>query len=127
MKLQARLVEAEGTVEQMNAKLAQIEKARIKLQADMEEMASQLDQATLLNHSMEKKAKQFDKIVCEWKGKVDSLSMDLDCAQKECRNVSSELYRVKNAYEECIHQLDELRKENKALSNEIKDIMDQIS
>merc|ERR1712226_959105 len=76
---------------------------------------------------MEKKAKQFDKIICEWKGKVDGLAMDLDCAQKECRNVSSELYRVKNAYEECIHQLDELRKENKALSNEIKDIMDQIS
>jgi chromosome segregation ATPase len=76
---------------------------------------------------MEKKARQFDKIICEWKGKVDSLSMDLDCAQKECRNVSSELYRVKNAYEECILQLDEVRKENKSLSNEIKDIMDQIS
>merc|ERR1739844_134880 len=127
MKLQARLVEAEGTVEQMNAKLAQIEKARIKLQADMEEMAGQLDQATLLNHSMEKKAKQFDKIVCEWKGKVDSLSMDLDISQKECRNSSSELFRVKNAYEESVIQLDEVRKENKALSDEIRDIMDQIS
>merc|ERR1712087_745553 len=34
---------------------------------------------------------------------------------------------VKNAYEEAIFQLDEVRKENKTLSNEIKDIMDQIS
>merc|ERR1719189_1286827 len=40
---------------------------------------------------------------------------------------SSELFRVKNAYEEAILQLDEVRKENKTLSNEIKDIMDQIS
>jgi len=55
------------------------------------------------------------------------LSMDLDVAQKDCRNASSELFRVKSAYEESILQLDEVRKENKVLSNEIKDIMDQIS
>merc|ERR1712181_130439 len=60
------------------------------------------------------------------KQKVDSLGMDLDCAQKETRNISSELFRVKNAYDEAILQLEEVRKENKVLSNEIKDIMDQI-
>merc|ERR1711950_66880 len=38
-----------------------------------------------------------------------------------------ELFRVKSAYEESVLQLDEVRKENKGLSNEIKDIMDQIS
>jgi len=76
---------------------------------------------------MEKKSRQFEKIVQEWKGKVDALSMDLDVSQKECRNASSELFRVKSAYEESVIQLDELRRENKSLSNEIKDIMDQIS
>merc|ERR1711862_914920 len=63
----------------------------------------------------------------EWKRKVDGLAMDLDVAQKECRNSSSELFRVKSAYEESVAQLDEVRRENKSLSNEIKDIMDQIS
>merc|ERR1712061_716959 len=85
------------------------------------------DQAHILNSSMEKKARRFDKIVKEWKGKADGLSMDLDVAQKESRNASSELFRVKSAYEESVLQLDEVRKENKGLSNEIKDIMDQIS
>merc|ERR1739846_173910 len=98
-----------------------------KVQADIDDMAAQADQAQLLNASMEKKAKHFDKIVGEWKLKVDSTSMDLDTAQKECRNASSELFRIKSAYEESILQLDEVRKENKVLSNEIKDIMDQIS
>merc|ERR1712038_197501 len=127
MKLQARLTEASGTLEQMNAKLGQLEKAKAKLQAEIDAMAAQTDQAHILNSSMEKKAKQFDKIVGEWKMKVDGLGMDLDVAQKECRNASSELFRVKSAYEESILQLDEVRKENKVLSNEIKDIMDQIS
>merc|ERR1712014_210686 len=76
---------------------------------------------------MEKKAKQFDKIVGEWKQKVDSSALDLDVAQKECRNASSELFRIKSAYEESVLQLEEVRRENKTLSNEIKDIMDQIS
>merc|ERR1719458_1116736 len=74
-----------------------------------------------------KKAMQFDRIVGEWKSKVDSIGMDLDSAQKETRNASSELFRVKSAYEEAVLQLDEVRRENKNLSNEIKDIMDQIS
>merc|ERR1711944_129521 len=116
-----------GTIEQLNAKFMQLEKAKLKLQAEIDQMAAQADQANILNSSMEKKAKQFDRIVVEWKRKVDSMGMDLDVAQKECRNASSELFRVKSAYEESVLQLDEVRKENKGLSNEIKDIMDQIS
>merc|ERR1739836_367231 len=111
----------------MGAKVAQIEKAKAKLQQDIDEMAAQADQAHILNASMEKKAKQFDRIVNEWKFKVDSLGMDLDVSQKETRNASSELFRIKSAYEESVAQLDEVRRENKCLSNEIKDIMDQIS
>merc|ERR1712062_340474 len=81
--------------------------------ADLDAMAAQLDQAQILNSSMEKKAKQFDRIVGEWKQKVDSIGMDLDNAQKETRNASSELFRVKSAYEESVLQLDEVRRENK--------------
>merc|ERR1712214_192030 len=127
LKMQARLSEAEATAEQLNAKLAQVERTRSKLQGELDSMSQQLDQAQILNSSMEKKAKQFDRIVGEWKQKVDSIGMDLDNAQKETRNASSELFRVKSAYEESVLQLDEVRRENKTLSNEIKDIMDQIS
>merc|ERR1712227_565350 len=88
------------TIEQLNLKAAQVDKAKAKVAADIDDMAAQADQAQLLNASMEKKAKQFDKLVGEWKLKAESTSMDLDTAQKECRNASSELFRVKSAYEE---------------------------
>merc|ERR1711881_313437 len=127
MKLQARLTEAESTIENLNGKLTQIDRAKLKLGAQIEEMTVNLDQAQILNNQMEKKARQFDKIVGEWRRKVDGLAMDLDVAQKECRNASSDLFRVKAAYEEAVAQLEEVRRENKSLSNEIKDIMDQIS
>merc|ERR1719159_1879501 len=127
LKMQARLSEAEATADQLNAKLSQVDRAKGKLQGELEAQAQALDQAQILNLAMEKKAKQFDRIVGEWKGKVDSIGMDLDSAQKETRNASSELFRIKSAYEEAVLQLDEVRRENKNLSNEIKDIMDQIS
>merc|ERR1719370_617965 len=114
-------------IEQLTLKLAQLEKAKAKAAADAADMAVQLDQAQIMNAAMEKKAKQFDRIVGEWKSKVDGLGMDLDVAQKETRNISSELFRIKSAYDESILQLEEVRRENKMLSNEIKDIMDQIS
>merc|ERR1712241_1580860 len=114
-QLSKAICEAESTADQLQAKLAQVEKAKSKISAEIESMAGQLDQAQILNSSMEKKAKQFDRIVGEWKQKVDGIGMDLDNAQKETRNASSELFRVKSAYDEAVLQLDEVRRENKTL------------
>merc|ERR1712098_814287 len=50
-----------------------------------------------------------------------------DVSQKDTRNAASDLFKVKAAYEEVVLQLEEVRRENKALSNEVKDIMDQIN
>merc|ERR1712038_1382844 len=127
MKLAARLTEAEAAIDNLNAKLNQVEKAKGKIAAEISEMNSSLDQAQVLNAAMDRKAKQFDKVIGEWKGKVDRLSFDLDVSQKETRNASSDLFKIKSAYEETMLQLEEVRRENKTLSNEIKDIMDQIS
>ena len=127
LKLQARLSESQGMIEQLQMKLGQLEKAKGKLTADCSDMNLQLDQAQILNQKMEKLAKQYDRTVAEWKYKVEGLSRDLDLAQNDTRNVSSELFKVKNAYDEAVLQLEEVRRENKSLSIEIKDIMDQIS
>merc|ERR1711970_1607843 len=77
--------------------------------------------------AMEKKARNFDKIVTEWKNKIEGLQSELDQTQVECRSYSTELFKVKTTYDETNGQLDGVRHENKNLSTEIKDIMDQIS
>merc|ERR1712158_209010 len=92
-----------------------------KVAQEFNEMSTNLDQAQVINAAMERKAKAFDKTISEMKGKVDRLSYELDVSQKDTRNVSSELFKVKSAYEETILQLEEVRRENKTLSNEIKD------
>jgi len=127
LKLQARLSEAQATIQQQNAKLSQIDKAKERTTVEMNEMVVMLDQAQIMQAAMEKKAKQFDILVGEYKQKVDGLSMDLDLSQNETRNISAELFKVKNAYDEAMAQLEEVRRENKNLSIEIQDIMNQIT
>ncbi|XP_063608871.1 myosin heavy chain, muscle-like [Penaeus indicus] len=126
MKLAARLEEAEGQIEQLNIKNMNLEKNKQRMSSEIEALQIAAERAQTLADSAEKKQKNFDRIISEWKMKVDDLSAELDAAQKECRNYSTELFRVKAAYEENIEQLDSVRRENKNLGDEIKDLMDQI-
>merc|ERR1712183_158756 len=63
LKMQARLSESQAMIEQLTLKLQQLEKAKAKASADATDMAQLPDQAQIMNAAMEKKAKQFDRIV----------------------------------------------------------------
>jgi len=126
LKLQSRLAEAEGCLQNLNGKAMSLEREKMKIQADIEDMMVMMEDAQTRCMAMEKKAKNFDKVVIEWKSKIDTLQSELDQSQVECRSYSTELFKVKTTYEETMQQLEAVRRENKNLSNEIKGIMDQI-
>ena len=46
----------------LQLKLSQLEKTKAKTQSELEEMLASLDQAQIMQHTMEKRAKQFDKV-----------------------------------------------------------------
>ncbi|XP_026481130.1 myosin heavy chain, muscle-like isoform X5 [Ctenocephalides felis] len=125
-KLQARLAEAEETIESLNQKCISLEKTKQRLATEVEDLQIEVDRANAIANAAEKKQKAFDKIIGEWKLKVDDLAAELDASQKECRNYSTELFRLKGAYEEGQEQLEAVRRENKNLADEVKDLLDQI-
>uniref|UniRef100_A0A1L8E5E8 Putative myosin class i heavy chain n=1 Tax=Nyssomyia neivai TaxID=330878 RepID=A0A1L8E5E8_9DIPT len=125
-KLQARLAEAEETIESLNQKVVALEKTKQRLATEVEDLQLEVDRANAIASAAEKKQKAFDKIIGEWKLKVDDLAAELDASQKECRNYSTELFRLKGAYEEGQEQLEAVRRENKNLADEVKDLLDQI-
>merc|ERR1711983_76017 len=104
-----------------------LEKSKMGLTKEMEDVACRVDQAHMLHNQAEKKIKMMDKTIGEWKTKANCLSQELNDSQKECRNASAELFRIKNGYEEANVQFDDVRRENKTLSDEFKDLMEQIS
>ena len=55
----------------------------------MDDLQLQVDSSNQLAISLEKKSRNFDKIVSEWKAKVEDLTQQLEEAQKEKRYTTS--------------------------------------
>merc|ERR1712121_510795 len=74
----------------------------------------------------EKRGRNFDKVIGEWKAKAEDVAAEVEASQKEGRNYSSELYRLKASHDEVVEQLDVVKRENRNLADEIKDLLDQL-
>merc|ERR1712241_626857 len=120
------LNEAEETIESLNQKVASTEKAKHRLEAELEDIQLEYERVHAAAIITEKRGRNFDKVVGEWKAKVDDLSNEIEASQKECRNYNSELFRLKAAWDETVEQLDVVKRENKNLADEIKDLLDQL-
>ena len=51
---------------------------------------------------------------------MDDVASELDASQRDCRNYSTELYRVRGAFDESNEQLEAVKRENKNLADEVK-------
>merc|ERR1711983_673355 len=125
-KLAAKVAEAEENIESLNAKIGSAEKSRSRMEAELEELAMEYERTHAAACITEKRGKNFDKVVGEWKAKADDLMAELDAAHSEARNSSNERFRLKSALDESNEQLDIVRRENKNLADEIKDLLDQL-
>merc|ERR1712212_837667 len=125
-KLACRVMEAEETIESLNAKVSSTEKTKHRLEVELEEMQMEYERTHAAAVITEKRGRNFDKVVGEWKAKADDLMAELEASRSECRNYNSEVFRLKAAYDETNEQLDVVRRENKNLADEIKDLLDQL-
>merc|ERR1712203_1292662 len=121
-----RIQEAEETVDSLQQKIANAEKSKGRMQSDLEEISMEYERTHAAAIITEKRGRNFDKVVGEWKSKADDVSAEVEASQKECRNFNSELFRLKAAWDETAQQLDIVKRENKNLADEIKDLLDQL-
>ncbi|KAG7275988.1 hypothetical protein CRUP_028545 [Coryphaenoides rupestris] len=105
-KLVVRLQESEEMVEASSAKSSSLEKTKHRLQSEIEDLVIDVERANAAAAALDKKQRNFDK--------------------KEARGLSTELFKLKNSYEEALDHLETLKRENKNLQEEITDLSDQI-
>merc|ERR1711931_370709 len=82
------------------AKCASLEKSKARQAAEIEDLTIELERAVQAASSLDKKQRNFDKILAEAKQKQEEIQTELEQAQKEARSLSTELFKTKNAYEE---------------------------
>ena len=125
-KLTTRVTEAEDQIESLNSRIAANEKSKHRMDAELEDLQMEYERTHAATIITEKRGRNFDKVTGEWKAKADDLMAELEACRCESRNYSSEVYRLKAAYEESMEQLDVVKRENKNLADEIKDLLDQL-
>merc|ERR1719376_222446 len=118
-KLQAKIVENEELVDVLQTEVANAEKSKGRLGSDLDDISMEYERVHAAALITEKRAKNFDKVLGEWLSKANDV-------QDEGRNYSSELFRLKAAQDEAVEQLDIVKRENKNLADEIKDLLDQL-
>merc|ERR1712240_704602 len=124
-KLQAKIVENEE-LDVLQTKVANAEKSKGRLGSDLDDISMEYERVHAAALITEKRAKNFDKVLGEWLSKANDVQAEVAASQDGGRNYSSELFRLKAAQDEAVEQLDIVKRENKNLADEIKDLLDQL-
>merc|ERR1719357_316110 len=93
---------------------------------DLDDISMEYERVHAAALITEKRGKNFDKVLGEWQSKASDVSAEVAASQDEGRNYTSELFRLRAAQDEAIEQLDIVKRENKNLADEIKDLLDQL-
>merc|ERR1711981_597646 len=125
-KLQAKIVENEELVDVLQTKVANAEKSKLRLGSDLDDISMEYERVHAAALITEKRAKNFDKVLGEWQSKASDVNAEVAASQDEGRSYSSELFRLKAAQDEATEQLDIVKRENKNLADETKDLLDQL-
>nr|XP_033500849.1 myosin-4-like [Epinephelus lanceolatus] len=125
-KLALRLQEAEEAVEAVNSKCSSLEKTKQRLQGEVEDLMMDIERSNAAAAALDKKQRNFDKVVAEWKQKHEEGQTELESTVKEVRCLGTENFKMKNAFEECLEQLETIKRENKNLQQEIMDLTEQL-
>merc|ERR550539_1303988 len=64
---------------------------------ELEEIGMEYERTHAAAMITEKRGRNFDKVVGEWKAKADDLMSELDACNSECRNFNAERFRLKAA------------------------------
>ncbi|OWK53053.1 Myosin-3 [Lonchura striata] len=110
-KLSQRLQEAGQQADMLNSKCASLEKMKFKLQGEVEDLTLDIERANTSAAALDRKQQNFDKVINE----------------NEAGSLNTELFKMKNAYEETLDQLETIKRENAALQQEAADLTEQIT
>lgn len=58
-------------------------------------------------------------VLAEWRQKYEECQSELESSQKESRGLSTELFKLKNSYEETLDHLETIKRENKNLQGTV--------
>merc|ERR1712130_165531 len=113
-KVAGRLAEAEDTISSLQEKIASLEKAKARAKAEFDDLSAEAERHNTNATIIEKRGRNFDKVVNEWRLKAEDLQNEITSSQTECRNsvwiggsilaslsTFQQMWITKQEYDEC--------------------------
>ena len=125
-KLAGKLQDAEVEIEQNLSKLLTSEKQNARLGCEIDDITVTLQNVADENRKLSRKTKNFEREISEYGQKLNQSETERETILKESRALSTELFKVKNAYEESLDALETIKRENSTLQEEISDLTDRL-
>ncbi|KIH57527.1 myosin head [Ancylostoma duodenale] len=122
----AKTSDLQDALDACHAKIVALENARSRLTAEADTNRLEAEHHAQAVASLEKKQKAFDKVIDEWKKKVDDLYLELDNAQRDSRQLSGEAHKLRGHHDALVDQVEGLKRENGSLSAEARDLAEQL-
>uniref|UniRef100_A0A915A495 Myosin tail domain-containing protein n=1 Tax=Parascaris univalens TaxID=6257 RepID=A0A915A495_PARUN len=99
-------------------------KERLSIEAD--DAHTEAERHIAIIAQLEKKQKSFERMVDEWKKKVDDAGNELDSAQRECRTNAADIFKQRSINDTLTVQFEGLRYENRNLCQATKELQSQL-
>jgi len=126
-RLTAKLAEAEEKLEETTTKYYNLEKSKSRLQNEKDDLLVVNEKLNANSFALDKKQKQFDKLIAESKHKCDALTADLELTQRDSRQFSTEIFKLRTIIDENTASFETLKRENSNLNSEIKELKNQLN
>lgn len=120
-KMTQKTAEYEEQLEALLNKCGALEKAKSRLQSEVEVLVMDLEKATSHVQVLEKRVVQIEKINIELKTRVEEVTLAFEGSQRDLKIKISDLQKANHEIEKLRDQLAALTRENKKLSDELND------
>ena len=77
--------DAENKISELLYKCGSLEKSKQELQTNLDDLQVEFDRSSQNSSILEKRTRNLDKIILEWKSKADDLRIDLEECRKQQR------------------------------------------
>ncbi|TMS35327.1 hypothetical protein L596_002754 [Steinernema carpocapsae] len=125
-KQQVKVLELRDQLDAANSRIIALDKQNSKLTSEIEGHKVETERCVTNVDQLNKKERLFDGIVGEWRGKLDSVLQELSAAHSESHLTNANIAMLKSTQTILIEEIESLRRENKSLSQELKDMNEQL-
>ncbi|KRG04565.1 myosin heavy chain, non-muscle isoform X5 [Drosophila mojavensis] len=112
----------ERQVKELLAQNDRLDKSKKKIQSELEDATIELEAQRTKVLELEKKQKNFDKILAEEKAISEQIAQERDTAEREAREKETKVLSVSRELDEAYDKIEDLETKRKQLQNELDDL-----